>query len=123
MSDYKKYREEVGIKNADMIRALRSQYKRYGGATNAMVNNPETYGVCLLPDAELLLAKRFGYDKNLSNARGQNVRKAVIRKKPNRLSVWLTDEMYEQFRKTMQDKGYETVQDFMMDIFGGYFGW
>ncbi len=123
MSDYKQYREDVGIKNADMIRVLRTQYKRYGGATNAMVNNPETYGVCLLPEAEKLLAKRFGYSKSLGNAREQTVRKAAIRKKPNRLTMYLTDDMYEQFREVMKEHGFETVQDFLMDILGGYFGW
>ena len=123
MSDYKQYRENIGIKNADMIRVLRTQYRRYGGATNAMVNNPETYGVCLLPEAEKLLAQRCGYDKSLSKARELTIRKAAVRKKPNRLSIYLTDEMYERFRKKMQENGFDTVQNFLMDILEGYFEW
>lgn len=123
MSDYRQYRENTGIKNVDMIRTLRSQYKKYGGATNAMVNNPDSYGVCLLPEAEKLLAKRYGYDKTLSSAKEPRVEKAVVRKKPNRLSIYLTDDMYEVFKSAMKEKGFDTVQDFIMEIFGGYFGW
>ena len=123
MSDYKQYREEVGIKNADMIRVLKSKYRRYGGATNAMVNNPDTYGVCLLPEAERLLAQKYGYSKSLTNAKEPVVRKAAIRKKPNRLSIWLSDEKFDLFRQTMKEKGFDTVQDFMTEILGGYFGW
>lgn len=123
MSDYRQYREDVGIKNADMIRVLKTKYRRYGGATNAMVNNPDTYGVCLIPEAEKLLAERFGYGKGLGYAKERPVKKAAIRKKPNRLSIWLTDEKFDEFRKTMQEKGFETVQDFMAEILGVYFGW
>lgn len=123
MSDYKQYREEVGIKNADMIRVLKSKYRRYGGATNAMVNNPDTYGVCLLPEAERLLAQKYGCGKSLTNAKEPVVRKAAIRKKPNRLSIWLSDEKFDLFRQTMKEKGFDTVQDFMTEILGGYFGW
>lgn len=123
MSDYKQYREEVGIRNADMIRVLRTQYKRYGGATNAMVNNPDTYGVCLIPEAEKLLVERFGFGNGLSNAKEKPVKKAALRKKPNRLSVYLSDDMFQLFRERMLEEGYETVQDFIMEILGGYFGW
>lgn len=122
MSNYAEYRENVGIKNADMIRALRGSYRKYGGATNAMVNNPESYGVCLLPEAEKILAANFGYANGLSCVKEKPVKKACLRKKPNRLSVYLTDDMYCQIRDTMKLEGYETVQDFLLKILKDYLG-
>ena len=122
MSNYAEYREAVGIKNADMIRAIRATYKKYGGATNAMVNNPQSYGVCLLPEAEKLLAAHFGFANGLNAVKEKPVRKACIRKKPNRLSVYLTDEMYDRIREAMHEHHYETVQDFMMKLLEDYLG-
>lgn len=122
MSNYAEYRENVGIKNADMIRALRGSYRKYGGATNAMVNNPESYGVCLLPEAEKILAANFGYANGLSCVKEKPVRKACLRKKPNRLSVYLTDEMYETIKTMMHYEGFDTVQDFLLKILTDYLG-
>ena len=122
MSNYAEYREAVGIKNADMIRAIRATYKKYGGATNAMVNNPQSYGVCLLPEAEKLLAAHFGFANGLNAVKEKPVRKACLRKKPNRLSVYLSDEMYEKFKTMMHYEGCDTVQDFLMKILEDYLG-
>jgi hypothetical protein len=122
LSDYKAYRDAVGITNNDMIRALRGTFKRYGGATNAMVNNPDSYGVCLLPKAEKILAANFGYANGLSNVKQKPVRKACIRKKPNRLSVYLTDEMYSEIKAIMEREGYATVQEFLCKLLEDYVG-
>jgi hypothetical protein len=122
LSDYKTYRDAVGITNNDMIRALRGTFKRYGGATNAMVNNPDSYGVCLLPKAEKILAANFGYANGLSNVKQKPVRKACIRKKPNRLSVYLTDEMYSEIKAIMEREGYATVQEFLCKLLEDYVG-
>lgn len=122
MSNYTEYRDAVGIKNVDMIRAVRTVYKKYSGATNAMVNHPESYGVCLLPEAEKLLADRYGYANGLNAVKEKPVKKAAIRKKPNRLSVYLTDEMYEKIKNAMKQDGCDTVQDFLLRILEDYLG-
>ena len=122
MSNYAEYREAVGIKNADMIRALRGSFRKYGGATNAMVNNPDSYGVCLTPKAEKVLVANFGYANGLANIKEKPVRKACMRKKPNRLSVYLSDDMFMQIRDMMKVEGYETVQDFLLKILTDYLG-
>ena len=122
MSNYAEYREAVGIKNADMIRALRASFRKYGGATNAMVNNPDNYGVCLTPKAEKVLAANFGYAKGLQYVKEKPVRKACIRKKPNRMTVYLTDDMFMRIREVMAAEGYSTVQDFLLKILTDYLG-
>ncbi len=122
MSNYAEYREAVGIKNADMIRALRGSFRKYGGATNAMVNNPDSYGVCLTPKAEKVLAANFGYAKGLQHIKEKPIKKAALRKKPNRMTVYLTDDMFMQIRDMMKVEGYETVQDFLLKILTDYLG-
>lgn len=116
MSNYVEYRKAVGISNKDMIRAIKGSYRKYSGATNAMVNNPDSYGVCLLPQAEKLLAANFGYGNGLAVKEEKPVRKPSVRKRPNRISVYLTDKMYEKVKAIMQDRGYDTFQDFLLDI-------
>lgn len=122
MSNYVQYRKSVGISNNDMIKAIRASFKNYSGATNAMVNNPDRYGVCLLPEAEKLLVAHFGLGEGLDYKKDKPVRKACLRKKPNRLSVYLTDEMYEQFKQMMKSNGCDTVQDFLLKILEDYLG-
>ena len=122
MSNYREYRDAVGINNADMIRAIRASYKKYGGATNAMVNNPESYGVRLLPEAEKLLAAHFGYANGLDAVKEKPIRKAALRKKPNRLSVYLSDDMYMQIKDIMLRDGFDTVQDFLLNMIRDYLG-
>lgn len=125
MSNYAEFREEVGINNGDMIRVLRGKYRRYGKATNAMVNNPENYGVCLCPDAEKLLAATFGSVKglNVTESEASSFRKKTFqRTKPNRLSVYLNDEMYGQIKELMSAMGFATVQEFLLSVIEGYLG-
>ena len=116
MSNYAEYREAVGIKNADMIRALRGSFRKYGGATNAMVNNPDSYGVCLTPKAEKVLAANFGYANGLQYVKEKPVRKAALRKKPNRLTVYLTDDMFEMVKQSMKENEIETVQEWLFRV-------
>ena len=116
MSNYAEYREAVGIKNADMIRALRASFRKYGGATNAMVNNPDSYGVCLTPKAEKVLAANFGYAKGLQHVKEKPIRKACIRKKPHRLTVYLADDWYERVKKSMKENEIETVQEWLFRV-------
>ena len=120
MSNYAEYREAVGIKNADMIRAIRGSYKNYSGATNAMINNPDRYGVCLLPAAEKLLAANFGEGRGLDYKQEKPVRKACLRKKPNRMTVYLSDEMYEEVIAAMKHDGCEKVQEFLYRLLEDY---
>lgn len=122
MSNYAEYREAVGISNTDMIKAIRASYRNYSGATNAMVNNPDKYGVCLLPEAEKILVAHFGNGKGLDCKEPKAIRKACLRKRPNRLSVYLSDEMYETFKTMMHHEGCDTVQDFLLKILTDYLG-
>ena len=113
MSDYIRYREEKGLSNNQIIRTIAEGYPGYTKIQNTMVNNPQKYGICLLPEAEKLLVDKFGEGKGIK-LRGVK-RSESRRKKSNRLVVRLNDEMYNRVRDLMFRLRYTSVQAFLED--------
>lgn len=113
MSDYVRYREEKGLSNNQIIRTIAKGYPGYTKIQNTMVNNPQKYGICLLPEAEKLLVDKFGEGEGikLNGAKRSESR----RKKANRLVVRLNDEMYNRVRDLMLRLRYTSVQAFLED--------
>ena len=113
MSDYARYREEKGLSNNQIIRTIAEGYPGYTKIQNTMVNNPQKYGICLLPEAEKLLVDKFGEGEGIK-LHGVK-RSEGRRKKSNRLVVRLNDEMYNQVRDLMFRLRYTSVQAFLED--------
>ena len=113
MSDYVRYREEKGLSNNQIIRTIAERYPGYTKIQNTMVNNPQKYGICLLPEAEKLLVDKFGEGKGIQ-LNGVK-RSESQRKKSNRLVVRLNDEMYNRVRDLMLRLRYTSVQAFLED--------
>ena len=113
MSDYIRYREEKGLSNNQIIRTIAEGYPGYTKIQNTMVNNPQKYGICLLPEAEKLLVDKFGEGEGIK-LRGVK-RSESRRKKTNRLVVRLNDEMYNRVRDMMFRLKYTSVQAFLED--------
>lgn len=113
MSDYVRYREEKGLSNNQIIRTVAEGYPGYTKIQNTMVNNPQKYGICLLPEAEKLLVDKFGEGEGIKihGAKHSESR----RKKSNRLVVRLNDEMYNRVRDLMFKLRYTSVQAFLED--------
>ena len=113
MSDYIRYREEKGLSNNQIIRTIAEGYPGYTKIQNTMVNNPQKYGICLLPEAEKLLVDKFGEGEGIKL---HGVKRSEIRrKKSNRLVVRLNDEMYNRVRDLMFRLRYTSVQAFLED--------
>ena len=113
MSDYIRYRKEKGLSNNQIIRTIAEGYPGYTKIQNTMVNNPQKYGICLLPEAEKLLVDKFGEGEGIK-LRGVK-RSESRRKKSNRLVVRLNDEMYNRVRDLMFRLRYTSVQAFLED--------
>ena len=113
MSNYIRYREEKGLSNNQIIRTIAEGYPGYTKIQNTMVNNPQKYGICLLPEAEKLLVDKFGEGEGIK-LRGVK-RSESRRKKSNRLVVRLNDEMYNRVRDLMFRLRYTSVQEFLED--------
>lgn len=120
MSDYEKYREKVGISNKQVITTLKRRYDGYGKATNSMINNPDKYGLCLLPEAEQLLATKFGYNEGLNIfVPVTEAKKKHRRKKRNRLVVYLDDDMYKKAMELKDRLKVNTNQAFLVTVLSG----
>lgn len=125
MPDYNRYRREKGLSNNDMISCLRPHYPKVQKATMTMINNPDDYAVQLLPEAEMLLKKTFGFGKGLSicdRPRSSHGNK----NKPNRLYVRVDDSLMERVKALMSRMCFATTQDFveaaiiqMVEKYGG----
>ena len=113
MSDYVRYREEKGLSNNQIIRTVAECYPGYTKIQNTMVNNPQKYGICLLPEAEKLLVDKFGEGEGIKLHGAK--RSESRRKKSNRLVVRLNDEMYNRVRDLMFRLRYTSVQAFLED--------
>ena len=113
MSDYVRYREEKGLSNNQIIRTVAEGYPGYTKIQNTMVNNPQKYGICLLPEAEKLLVDKFGEGEGIKLHGAK--RSESRRKKSNRLVVRLNDEMYNRVRDLMLRLRYTSVQAFLED--------
>ena len=113
MSDYIRYRKEKGLSNNQIIRTVAEGYPGYTKIQNTMVNNPQKYGICLLPEAEKLLVDKFGEGEGIKLHGAK--RSESRRKKSNRLVVRLNDEMYNRVRDLMLRLRYTSVQAFLED--------
>lgn len=55
----KRYRERHGLTSVEIVEILSQTWPRFGKATMSMVENPERYGVKLLPQAEAILRREI----------------------------------------------------------------
>lgn len=122
MTDYNLYRSEKGISNNQIIRIVSKEYRGFNKIQCSMISNPEKYGVCLIPEAEKLLIDSFGEGSGLlSTVHGTQLgdtaesvrKKKPVRSKPNRLVVYLNNELNIRVRELMYSLKFDTVQDFL----------
>lgn len=111
MSDYVRYRDSKGLTNSQMVKAVSTSYPGYTKIQHTMVNNPDKYGVCLLPEAERLIVEAYGEGEGIKLPSTKS--RDCKRKKRNRLVVRLNDEMYNRVRDLMLRLHYDTVQSFL----------
>ena len=124
MSDYSAWRISTQTTNAQMIDTLKTRFKRYSKSTQSMINNPERYGVCLIPEAETMLVANYGIGRGLDVVPKeiQAFAKPKQRTKPRQMSVYVTNEMYEDIRELMEAQGFATMQDFLMNLINSVLG-
>ena len=123
MTDYALYMSMKNLNNNDVIRAVRSEFPGYSKIQHSMVSNPAKYGVCLLPEAEAEIVRRFGKGLGLTMSylkatyeeepETEPAKHKPSRKKPNRLVVYLGDELNNRVKDLMYELHFNTVQDFL----------
>jgi hypothetical protein len=55
----KRFRERHGLTSVEIVEILSRTWPKFGKATMSMVENPEKYGVKLLPQAEAILRREI----------------------------------------------------------------
>ena len=111
--NYNVYRAAKNLSNSEVIRVIRTRYPKYTKVSNSFVNNAETTGVCLLPEAEKLLVNTFGNGPGLSAEVERKQKNHDNKDKPHRYCVRLSEEMNERVEKTMKYLCFATKQDFL----------
>lgn len=123
MVDYIAYREDKGLSNNDMIRAIKPRFPKYTKAHQSFVCHASTNGVCLLPEAEHVLIDRYGFGPGLSvlddgtytpsPVPEPKPRKKPVRKKPHGYTVRFNAETNEAIHAQMRRLNIRTVQEYM----------
>lgn len=116
MQNYEEYRDAVGITQTVMVQVLRPYFPGFTKSIAAISNNPRKYGVCLCPEAEVVLTETFGPGPGLAFPPEQNdvsmpvPRRREHRRKGNRITVWFSDDMYFRLLSLKTAKEYPTIQ-------------
>ena len=99
--DVKKYRMNQGLSTKDVVNIIKAQYPKYSKITHCMVENPEKYGVKLVPEAEDLLTAK-------------SPRKGDRHRNRYRLSCRVTKSRYEAVKQAIEEDGrFPSVQSFL----------
>jgi len=114
MSDYKAYREHVGIENIDMTHALHAEFPKYNRFVAVSVNHPETHGVCLTKEAEQILIEQFGEGPGLTHYK-QKKRKDK-RLKTHQITFRMNDDLYKKIMHVKQCLGINTMQELLKNM-------
>ena len=115
MQHYNEYRDAVGISQSTMVQVLRPHFPSFTKSICSIVERPEKYGCCLTPEAEVVLTETFGKGPGLAFPPGANtstppVPKHCKRERPNRITVWLHDDLYLRLMSLKTEKEYPTIQ-------------
>lgn len=107
--DYRQFRLDTGITTKDMIAAVREVCPKYSKAQQSFADQPDKYGLCLLPSLDKMLVERFANGKKLKE------KTPPKRTKPNRFVVYLPDDIAEKVKKIRASQGC-TTQELLCDL-------
>lgn len=100
--DMKEYRLNTGMSVKDVVSCLKEHYPKYSKITHSMVENPDKYGVQLLPEAQKLLPAAESPKKP---------RTADRHRKKHQFLYRVTKSRHEAVKRLLeQDKDFSTFQ-------------
>lgn len=111
--DYRQFRMDTGITVKDMVEVLKDVCPKYSRSIQCFADQPDKYGLCLLPSLEKLLVERFGPCKDTPPA--PKSKSKPQRTKPHRLVVYLSDDLNEKVVKIRAAQGC-TTQELLSDL-------
>lgn len=118
MQDYNLYRDEKGLTNNDLIRAVKAGFPSFTKAQLSFANNPQKHALCLIPEAEALIVAAFGDGAGLSSTskKAAPPKSKPNRKKPHRLVVYLDNALFNDVQTLATKRGFATMQAFLENV-------
>lgn len=116
--DYKQFREEHGISTKEMIYTVSAVCPKFTRMQLSMVDQPEKYGVCLIPSLDKRLIEVFGKVEQLEESEPAQ-KKKPNRTKPERFTFRLTKKKADKLRKIRAKLGV-TTQELVCDVMENY---
>lgn len=114
MADYTLYAESCGIKQKDMIEAIKKEYPHFGKAQMSLACNPWRNALQLIPAAEDLLVEKYGIGPGLSiSPKITNKRSHENKAKPNRLCVRLDNNLRGRVQDVYEKMAFVSMQDLL----------
>ena len=115
MQNYAEFRDYAGISQATMVNILRPYFPSFTKSICSIVERPWKYGCSLAPEAEAVLIETFGPGPGL--ARPDNdaplpapKRSRANRRKGNRITIWMSDDLYMRLISMKTAAEYPTMQ-------------
>lgn len=116
--DYKQFREEHVISTKEMICTVSAVCPKFTKMQLSMVDQPEKYGVCLIPSMDKRLIEVFGKVEHLDGEESAP-KKKPNRTKPERFTFRLTKKKADKLRKIRAKLGV-TTQELVCDVMENY---
>lgn len=108
--DYRQFRIDHGLKGDDVVAVIKPICRKFSKGTLSFAEQPDKYGLCLLPSLDKLLIERFG-----GQVKEEPVKAQPKRTKPNRFVVYLPDDLAEKVKKIRAAQGC-TTQELLSDL-------
>lgn len=116
--DYKQFREKHGISTKEMIYTVSAVCPKFTKMQLSMVDQPDKYGVCLIPSMDKRLIEVFGKVEQLDGEEPAP-KKKPNRTKPERFTFRLTKKKADKLRKIRAKLGV-TTQELVCDVMENY---
>lgn len=113
MLNLKEIREKSGAKAREIAEVIKTEYAGFDRPLLSKAEQPEKYGICLIPKAEALVVKAY-CENALKPKKKEN------RTKAERVQCRLTESQYNSFIEALKHEGHATVQDGLQQIITKY---
>ena len=113
MQNYPEYMESAGITQKHIVQILRQYFPLFSKQICSYAVRPQKYGISFCEEAEVLLTKVYGPGPGLAhiNYKGEpKKREPSHRKKDQRITVWMTNDMYFRLLSLKTNGTYPTFQ-------------
>ena len=116
MANYPLYMDSCGIKQKDMVDAIKEQFPFFGKEQMSLACNPDRNALQLIPAAEDLAVQKFGPGPGLSispQIEGRKRRSHGNKNKPNRMCLRLDDSLRSRLEAVFKQMCFVSYQDLL----------